>query len=222
MSCTDFSVAAMETLGMVFISTFFAYLVGGPIGVILNVSSKNGLKPCKWLNSLLGIIVNIFRSIPCLIIVVILIPVVRELLGKGTGRWWTMIIPLSVAAFGFVARMVEQSLAEVEKGKIEAVESLGATNLQIIFKVLIPEARASLISGLAVVLVSVLGYTSFAANTGSKGLIHGIMFIYDNDPESYYENPNFWILIIIVVVMVQIIQELGLFISRKLDKRRIK
>ena len=146
MSCTDFSVAAMETLGMVFISTFFAYLVGGPIGVILNVSSKNGLKPCKWLNSLLGIIVNIFRSIPCLIIVVILIPVVRELLGKGTGRWWTMIIPLSVAAFGFVARMVEQSLAEVEKGKIEAVESLGATNLQIIFKVLIPEARASSIT----------------------------------------------------------------------------
>ena len=221
MSFTDFLTATLETLGMVFISTFFAYLIGGPIGVILNVTSKNGIKPCKWLNSVLGVIVNILRSVPCLILVVVLIPFTKLVVGRGTGQWYTMIIPLTVAAFGFVSRMVEQSLAEVEKGKIEAVESLGASKMQLIFKVLIPEARASLISGLAVVLVSVLGYTSFASNTGSKGLIHGIWDVYARNTEGFLEEPKFWILIIIVVALVQIIQELGLFISRKLDKRRI-
>lgn len=221
MSFTDFLTATLETLGMVFISTFFAYLIGGPIGVILNITSKNGIKPCKWLNSVLGVIVNILRSVPCLILVVVLIPFTKLVVGRGTGQWYTMIIPLTVAAFGFVSRMVEQSLAEVEKGKIEAVESLGASKMQLIFKVLIPEARASLISGLAVVLVSVLGYTSFASNTGSKGLIHGIWDVYARNTEGFLEEPKFWILIIIVVALVQIIQELGLFISRKLDKRRI-
>ena len=221
MSFTDFLTATLETLGMVFISTFFAYLIGGPIGVILNITSKNGIKPCKWLNSVLGVIVNILRSVPCLILVVVLIPFTKLVVGRGTGQWYTMIIPLTVAAFGFVSIMVEQSLAEVEKGKIEAVESLGASKMQLIFKVLIPEARASLISGLAVVLVSVLGYTSFASNTGSKGLIHGIWDVYARNTEGFLEEPKFWILIIIVVALVQIIQELGLFISRKLDKRRI-
>ena len=209
-----------ETLGMTLISTVLAYIVGMPIGILLNVTSKNGLKPNKVLNQIVGIIVNVLRSIPCLIIVVIAMPAVRAIFGVGSGKWYTMLIPLFLASFGFVARMVEQSLSEVPNGEIEAVKSLGATNFQIIYKVLIPESRSSLLSGLAVVLVSVLGYTSFAYNIGAGGLISGIWEFYARNTASYLESPYFWVLIIIVIVVVQIIQELGLYLAKKIDKRR--
>ena len=149
----------LETLGMTFISCGLAYLLGLPMGILLNVTSKKGIMPCKWLNSILSLVINILRSIPCLIIVVLLMQTVRDIFGRATGEWYSIIIPLFVTSFGFVSRMVEQSLAEVDNGKIEAIESLGATKLQIITKVLLPESRASLVSGLAVTLVSILGYT---------------------------------------------------------------
>ena len=209
-----------ETLGMTLISTALAYLIGLPIGVLLNVSSKNGLRPNRALNLVLGIIVNILRSIPCLIIVVICMPVVRGIFGTGSVHWYTMLVPLFVASFGFVARMVEQSLSEVPQGEIEAVRSLGATDFQIIYKVLIPEARSSLLNGLAVVLVSILGYTSFAYNIGAGGLISGIWEYYARNTGSYLESPYFWVLIIVVVALVQIIQELGLYLAKRVDKRR--
>ena len=211
----------LETLAMVTISGALAYLVGLPLGVLLNVTSQKGLKPCKWLNFVLSLIVNILRSIPCLIVVVLLMPTVRAILGKGTGEWYTIIIPLFVTSFGFVARMVEQSLAEVDKGKVEAVQSLGGTNFQIITKVLLPEARSSLIGGLAVTLVSLLGYTSFAYNISAGGIIAGIWRYYSQNTGDYLEHPVFWIMIIVVILLVQLIQELGLAISKKLDKRRI-
>lgn len=211
----------IETLGMVLISGILAYLFGLPLGILLNITSNKGIKPCKWLNATLSLIVNILRSIPCLIIVVLLLPVVRAVCGTGTGEWYTIIIPLVVTSFGFVARMVEQSLAEVDKGKIEAVEALGGTKMQIITKVLLPEARSSLIGGVAVTLVSILGYTSFAYNISANGLIAGIWTFYKDNPDNYSEEPIFWILIIVVIILVQVIQELGLVISKKLDKRRI-
>lgn len=217
----DISISILETLGMVFISCFVAYLIGLPLGVLLNVTSKKGIKPCKWLNFILSLFVNILRSIPCLIVVVLMMPTVRLVFSTGSGEWYTILIPLVVTSFGFVARMVEQSLSEVDKGKIEAVESLGGTKMQIITKVLIPEARASLIGGLAVTLVSILGYTSFAYNLSAGGLISLIWRFYSTNTSDYLSEPLFWIMIILVIIIVQVIQEVGLIISKKLDKRKI-
>ncbi len=221
MSLTEILEMILETLGMTFISCAFAYLFGLPTGVLLNVTSKKGIMPCKWLNTIFSLIINILRSIPCLIVVVLLLGVVRKLFGTGTGEWYTIIIPLVVVSYGFVSRMVEQSLSEVDNGKIEAIESLGATKMQIIMKVLLPETKASLVSGLAVTLVSILGYTSFAYNISAGGLIARIWRYYATHPDDYLSQPIFWVMIIIVVLIVQGIQEAGLLIAKKLDKRRI-
>jgi D-methionine transport system permease protein len=124
--------AFLETFLVVVISTFLSYLVGLPLGVLLNISSKEGIKPNKWLNRILGLIINVLRSIPCLIIIVLALPITRAIFGRGTGAWYIMIIPLFLTSFAYVARVVEQSLAEVDLGVIEAARSMGATNIQII------------------------------------------------------------------------------------------
>lgn len=210
-----------ETLIVTILATIFAYILGLPCGVLLNITSKNGLKPCKWLNIIVGFVVNILRSVPCLILIVVCIPWTRAWFGRGTGEWYTILIPLTVCAFGLVARMVEQSLAEVPAGEIEAVRSLGATDYQIIKKVLIPEAKVSLVTGVAVVAVSILGYTSFAYNIGAGGLISGIYTFYSRNTGNYMRQGVFWALIVVVVFIVQLIQEAGLKIAKKSDKRRI-
>lgn len=209
-----------ETLGMTLLSTLFAYVLGLPCGILLNVTSKNGLKPCKPLNVIVGLIVNILRSVPCLIIIVICMPWSRAWFGTGSGSWYTILIPLTVSAFGLVSRMVEQSLAEVPSGELEAVRSLGASNFQLITKVLLPEAKVSLITGVAVVAVSVLGYTSFAYNIGAGGLIADIYTFYTRNTGDYLNKSIFWILTVVVVVIVQLLQEAGLQIAKKIDKRK--
>ena len=220
MNFIDIARMTGETLLMTILSTAFAYLLGLPCGVLLSVTSKNGLKPCKWLNTITGLIVNVLRSVPCLIIIVLCIPWTRAWFGRGTGEWFTILIPMTVCAFGFVARMVEQSLAEVSAGEIEAVRSLGATDFQLIIKVLLPEAKASLITGVAVVAVSILGYSSFAYNIGAGGLISGIYTYYTRNTGNYLASWQFWLLIVIVVIIVQLVQEAGLKIAKKTDKRR--
>ena len=209
-----------ETILITFISTFLAYLVGLPLGVILNATSSKGVHPNKIVNSVLSIIVNVLRSIPCLIIVVLAMPISRAIFDRATGKWYTMIIPLFLTSFAYVARVVEQSLSEVDSGKFEAIRSLGASNSQLIFKVAIPESAPSLIVGLSVTIVSILGYTSFAYNIGAGGLISQIWTYYTRNTGNYASEWMFWIMIIFVVLIVQIVQELGLFISRKIDKRR--
>ena len=221
MPFTDILIMIAETVGVTALATLFAYVLGLPCGVLLNVTGKNGLKPCKWLNTIVGLLVNILRSIPCLIIIVLCIPLTRTFFGQGTGEWFTILIPLTVCAFGFVSRMVEQSLAEVPAGEIEAIKSLGATDFQVIVKVLLPEARVSLVTGVAVVAVSILGYTSFAYNIGAGGLISGIYTFYTRHTGDYLGSILFWIMIVLVVLIVQGIQELGLFIAKKIDKRKI-
>lgn len=221
MNFIDILTATGETLLMTIISTACAYVLGLPCGVLLNVTSKNGLKPCKWLNTVVGVIVNILRSVPCLIIIVICMPWSRAWFGVGTGKWYAILIPLTVCAFGFVARMVEQSLAEVPAGELEAVKSLGATDFQLITKVLIPEARVSLITGVSVVMVSILGYTSFAYNIGAGGLVAYIYSYYSGHTGDYMQSVLFWVLIVITVLIVQLVQEAGLKIAKKLDKRRL-
>lgn len=220
MTFADVMTSIGETLAMTLISTALAYVLGLPCGVLLNVTSKNGLKPCRPLNAIIGFIVNILRSVPCLIIIVICIPWTRDWFGQGTGEWYTILIPLTVCAFGFVSRMVEQSLAEVPAGEIEAIRSLGASDFQLITKVLLPEAKVSLITGVAVVAVSILGYTSFAYNIGAGGLIADIYTFYTRNTGNYLTKSTFWILIVIVVAIVQLIQEAGLQIAKKLDKRK--
>lgn len=209
-----------ETVIQTVISALLAYAAGIPVGVLLNITSKNGLRPNKYINFIVGLIVNILRSVPCLILVVICMPWTRAWFSRGTGAWYTILIPLFVTAFGFAARMVEQSLAEVPSGEIEAFKSLGASDFQIITKVLLPESRSSLISGVAVTGVTLLGYTSFAYNIAAGGLISTIYTYYSRHTGNFMESWYFWALIIVVVVIVQLIQELGLFISKKLDKRR--
>lgn len=220
MTFTEIATMTGETLAMTFLSTLFAYILGLPCGVLLNVTSKNGIKPCKWINFIVGFIVNVLRSVPCLIVIVLCIPWTRVWFGKGTGEWFTIIIPMTVCAFGLVSRMVEQSLAEVPAGEIEAVKSLGATDFQLITKVILPEAKASLITGVAVVAVSVLGYTSFAYNIGAGGLVSGIYTFYSRNTGDYLSSAFFWVLIVIVVIIVQLIQEAGLKIAKLTDKRR--
>ena len=220
MTFAEIATMTGETLTMTFLSTLFAYILGLPCGVLLNVTSKNGIKPCKWINFIVGFIVNVLRSVPCLIVIVLCIPWTRAWFGKGTGEWFTIIIPMTVCAFGLVSRIVEQSLAEVPAGEIEAVKSLGATDFQLITKVILPEAKASLITGVAVVAVSVLGYTSFAYNIGAGGLVSGIYTFYSRNTGDYLSSAFFWVLIVIVVVIVQLIQEAGLKIAKLTDKRR--
>jgi D-methionine transport system permease protein len=134
----------LQTLGVVLISTLLAYIVGVPLGILLNTSSKDGIRPNKALNFILGLIINIVRSIPCLIIIVIALPLTRSVFGRGTGAWYVLIIPLFLSSFAYVARVVELSLAEVDKGVVEAARSMGASDFQIISKVLLKESRSSL------------------------------------------------------------------------------
>lgn len=216
----DVLTAVYETLLMTIISTILAYVVGLPLGVLLHVTSKNGLHPNKVVNTILGVIVNFLRSVPCLILTVILLSLNRAIFGKGTGEWYTMIIPLFFSSFAYVSRIVEQSLLDVDNGEIEAVKSMGASDFQLIVHVLIPEARSSLIMGVGVTLVNVIGYTSFAYNLGAGGLIADIWSYYTRHTSNFLNQWVFWVLILLVVVIVQVFQELSLFLSKKLDKRR--
>lgn len=210
--------SARETILMVLISTLIAYLIGLPLGVLLFSTSKKGLKPNKWVNFIVGTIVNVFRSIPCLLLIIILIPVSNIILGTGkwSGYWYSMIIPLIVTSFSFVARMVEQSLSEIDSGVIEAAKAMGTPTLKIITKVLLPESEPSLISGLAVTIVSIIGYTSFAGYISGGGLIVQAFNL------GYYGSNEemMWICVLCVVVIVQLIQEGGLYLSKLIDKRR--
>ena len=213
--------ATYETLLMTLISTTLSYLIGLPLGVILKVTGKNGLRPNRVVNTILGVIVNFLRSVPCLILTVILLPVNRAIVGRGTGTWYTMIIPLFFSTFAYVARIVEQSLQDVDNGELEAVKSMGATDFQLITRVLLPEARSSLILGVAVTLVNVLGYTSFAYNIGAGGLISNIWSYYTRNTSTFLSSWLFWLMIVIVVILVEVVQELGLFLAKKVDKRKL-
>ena len=216
----DFLKITLETLGMTIISTLLAYLIGLPLGIILKITSKNGLRPNRPVNLVLGIIVNFLRSVPCLILTVILLPLNRALLGRGTGQWYTMIIPLFFSTFAFVARSVEQSLQDVDNGAIEAVKSLGASPFQIITHVYLGEARASLLLGFTITLVNVLVYTSFAYNIGAGGLISEIWSYYTRHTGDFLSSWTFWVMILIVVALVELVQELGLYLAKKVDKRK--
>ena len=203
-----------ETVYMTFISSFFAYLIGLPLGVILNVTDKNGIHPMPKLNKLLGFIVNFFRSIPFIILMVAMLPVAKFIVGTSLGNK-AVIVMLVIAASPYIARMVEGSLKEVDAGVIEAAQSMGANNFEIITKVLIPEAKPSLINGAAISIVTILGYSAMAATIGGTGLGQ-IAIIYGHQRSN---DDITWICVFLTVIIVQVIQELGRYIATKTDKR---
>lgn len=213
-------ISVLETLGMTIISTILAYIIGIPLGVLLNVTGKNGIKKNPILNTILGLIVNLLRSIPCMLLVVLVIPMNRAIVGGAFNHWYSMIIPLFFASFAYVARIVEQSLNEVSHDEIEGIRSLGASDLQITLKVLIPESKSSLITGISVTAVNIIGYTAFAYDFGNGGIIS---FIYSTAKASQWTNIytwEIWVAILLVVLLVQAIQEIGLTIAKSVDKRR--
>lgn len=203
-----------ETVYMTFISSFFAYLIGLPLGVILNITGKGGISPRLKLNGILSFIVNFFRSIPFIILMVAMLPVSKLIVGTELGNK-AVIVMLVIAAAPYVARMVESSLKEVDAGVVEAAQSMGANNLEIIAKVLIPEAKPSLISGAAISIVTILGYSAMAATIGGTGLGQ-IAIIYGHQRSN---GDITWICVFLTVIIVQIIQEAGNYISNKTDKR---
>ena len=206
--------ALWETLYMVAVSTVVSYAIGLPLGLLLVVSDKNGIRPIPVLNTVLGVIVNILRSIPFLILGVMISPLTRAITGSSIGTA-AMIVPLTVAAAPYVARMVESSIKEVPFGVIEAAQSMGASPWQIVWKVLVPEAKPSLMVGAAISVVTILGYSAMSGFIGGGGL--GTVAV------NYgYNRYNFGIMlvaVIIIVVVVQIFQEVGLRLAKKLDKR---
>ena len=203
-----------ESLYMVIVSTLCAYIFGIPIGVILNITDENGICPNRAVNTILGVIVNILRSIPFIILLIAILPFTRALIGTTIGSTAT-IVPLVVSAAPFVARMVESSLKEVDSGVIEAAESMGSSRFQIIWKVLLPEARPSLIVGSAIAITTILGYSAMAGFTGGGGL--GTIAI--NYGYYRYNNKVMLITVLLLVVIVQILQELGMRVATRTDKR---
>ena len=203
-----------ETLIMVFFSTFFGYLFGLPLGIALFSTDKDGIKPNKTIYRLLDIIVNIGRSIPFLILLILIIPFTKLLVGKSYGTAAT-IVPLTIAAIPFIGRMVESSLKEVDKGVIEAAQAMGASNFEIIFRVLLSEARPSLINGATICLGTIVGYSAMAGTVGGGGLGDiAIRYGYYR-----YQTDIMIVTVVIIVVMVQLFQMLGSKLSKSLDKR---
>ena len=205
-----------ETLLMVIASTVFGYVFGLPLGILLFVNGEDGIKPNKKVYRVLDIITNIGRSIPFLILLILIIPFTRLIVGKSYGTLAT-IVPLSVSAIPFIARLVESSLKEVDKGVIEFAESMGASTFEIIFKVLLVEARPSLINGVTICLGTITGYSAMAGAVGGGGLGDiAIRYGYYR-----YQTGIMIITVVIIVVIVQLFQYIGNKLAIKLDKRKI-
>ena len=203
-----------DTLLMTVVSTFFAYVIGLPLGIVLVVTSKNGLKPNAPVYKTLDFIVNILRSVPFLILLITVIPITKFIVGKSYGSAAT-IVPLTIAAAPFVARLVEQSLAEVDKGVIEAAQSMGASTLTIVTKVLLAESRTSLIVGSTIATATILGYSAMAGVVGGGGLGDiAVRYGYYR-----YQTDVMFITVILLVALVQLLQYIGMNISRRFDTR---
>ncbi len=206
--------SVLVTLYMTVVSTVAAYILGLPMGIAMVVTAPGGLRPNHVTYRILDFVANIVRSVPFLILLILVIPLTRAIVGKAYGPT-SAIVPLVLAAAPFIARMVESSLQEVDKGVIEAAQSMGADLWTIIWKVLLAEARTSLIVGATIVLGTVLGYSAMAGIVGGGGL-GDIAIQY-----GYYrrEEDVMWVSVILLVVLVQVMQYVGTLISKKTDKR---
>lgn len=203
-----------DTLTMLLISTFFAYIIGLFLGIILYVTEPAGLRPHKALNAVLGWIINMGRSIPFIILLVAVMPMTRTLVGTTTGVRG-VIPPLVLSTAPFVARMVQQSLAEVPKDAIEAAESCGASVPRIVVSALLPEALPSIVRGISITLITALGYTAIAGAVGAGGLGDiAIRYGYYR-----YEDEVMLVTVILMIILVQIIQSTCDAIAKAIDHR---
>lgn len=205
-----------DTLYMTLMSTLFGYVLGLPMGILLAVTDKEGIRPNAFVYKILDFIANLIRSIPFLILLILVIPVTKAIVGKSYGPSAT-IVPLVIAAAPFIARMVESSLKEVDRGVIEAAMSMGAGTGAIIWKVLLAEARTSLLVGVTIAIGTILGYSAMAGVVGGGGLGDiAIRYGYYR-----YQTEVMLVTIVILVLLVQILQGLGMMLSKRMDKRRI-
>ena len=202
------------TIYMTLTSTAMAYLIGLPMGVTLVVTARDGLKPNPVVYKVLDFVANIVRSIPFLILLIMLIPFTKLIVGKSYGATAT-IVPLTIAAAPFIARLVESSLLEVDKGVVEAAQSMGASNWNIIWKVLLAEARVSLIVNGTIALATILGYSAMSGAVGGGGLGDvAIRYGYHR-----YQFGIMMVTVVLLVLLVQVMQYIGTKISKKIDKR---
>lgn len=202
------------TLYMTLTSTFLAYLVGLPMGIILVLTAKDGLKPNAVIYKILDFIVNIVRSVPFIILLIMIMPLTKLIVGKSYGPTAT-IVPLTVAAAPFIARLVESNLLEVDKGVIEAAQSMGASTGQIVWKVMLGEAKVPLIVGGTIALATILGYSAMSGAVGGGGLGDvAIRYGYYR-----YQTDIMLMTVLLLIVLVQLMQYIGTGVSRKLDKR---
>lgn len=206
-----------ETVYMTGLSTLVAYGIGLPLGIVLSVTDGGGLHPIGWLNRALGFVVNVFRSIPFIILMVAMLPVAKAVVGTSLGNK-AMIVTLVIAAAPYVARMVESSIKEVDPGVIEAAQAMGTPNFKIVTKVLVPESRPALIVGAVISTVTILGYSAMAGTIGGGGLGQiAITWGYQK-----YKDDIIWVCVVLTVILVQLLQELGTVIVRRTDKRITK
>ncbi|NLX63286.1 MAG: ABC transporter permease [Clostridiaceae bacterium] len=204
----------LETLYMTIVSTIMAYIIGLPVGMLLAVTDKEGIRPSPTINRIVGGIVNVLRSVPFIILLVAVMPITRLITGTTLGSSAT-VVPLVIAAAPFVARLVESSAKEVDRGVIEASLSMGASTMEVVCKVMLPEAKPSLIVGAAIATTTILSYSAMSGFVGGGGL-GNIAINY-----GYYRSQTdiMLVMVAILVLIVQVIQEIGNFISNKCDKR---
>lgn len=207
-------VAFLETLYMTIPSSLIAYILGLPLGVLLVITRKDGIKPIPTLNTVLGAAVNLLRSIPFIILLAMLFPVTRIVMGTAIGTK-SVIFPLVISAFPYVARMVESSLIDVDRGIIEASQSMGSTTWQIVYKVMLPEAMPSLINGAAICVTTILAYTAMASTAGGGGL--GSLAIIKGLNLRKYD--IMYVASIVLVIVVQVITVCGTKLTRRMDHR---
>lgn len=204
-----------ESLYMTIVPTVIGYLVGMPLGVLLTVTDRDGIRPNAAVYKVIDFISNIFRSIPFLILVILLIPLSKLIVGKSYGCD-AMIVSLTIAAAPYIARMVESSLKEVDHGVIEAAQSMGASTWTIVTKVLLTEARTSLIVNATIVTATILGYSAMAGAVGAGGLgAIAVRYGYNR-----YQPDIMIVTVVILVLLVQIMQAIGMRLSGKFDRRR--
>ena len=204
-----------ETLLMTFVPTILAFAIGLPLGVLLVTGEEGGVRPLpRWLMKALNALINLLRSVPFLILLIVVLPLSRVLVGTTVGTR-AILAPLVIAAFPFVARLVETSIREVDAGVVEAAQSMGASTLQIVCKVLIPEARPALISNFMVALITIFGYGAMAGAVGGGGI--GRIAV--NYGYNRYKPLVMYFAVILLVILVQIFQSLGNRLVKKADKR---
>lgn len=208
--------ATWQTLYVTLATTVIAYLIGIPLGILVVVTAPRSIRPSPTVHTLLSSIINVGRSVPFIILLVAILPLTRWIMRTSIGPN-AMIVPLTVSAIPFVARLIEQSIVEVEGGLIEMGQAMGATSMQIIFKVLFPESLPSIVRGISITIISLINYYAMAGAVGGGGLGDlAIRYGY------YRRQPDImWVTIVLLILIVEIFQRLGGSIARKIDKRNI-